>query len=227
MHYGHSLAVPRGINRSRRFHRRLIGMSLVVLSVLGSSAFVFAASGTWNSTATTGAWQTSTNWLSGNIPGATSGTTNADTATFNSTSSTTSIVPDAARNLENITFDSSAVAYTIGTTGGNGLLLTAGGEIQIASTFSGSNLTETVNAPLTLEGNYIFADNGVNPGDLLNFGGTIGSGVVGSHTLTIAGNGNTTISGVIAGAGAIGLVKNDSGTLTLGATNTFTGGVTI
>ena len=221
------LAVPQSVTRWRRFSPRLIKMSLAVLSVLGSSASVFAASGTWNSTATTGAWQTTTNWISSNVPGATSGTTNADTATFNSTSSTTSIIPDAARNLENITFDTSAVAYTIGATGGNTLLLTATGEIQIASTFSGSNITETINAPLTLEGNYTFADNGANPGDLLTFGGAIGSGAIGAHTLTIAGFGNTTINGVIAGAGTIGLVKSDNGTLTLGASNSFIGGVTI
>ena len=227
MRYGHRLAVPPGDTRARRFRPRLIEMSLVVFSVLGSSASVFAVSGTWNSTATTGAWQTPANWISGNVPGATSVTTNVDTATFNSTSNITSIVPDPSRNLESITFDTSAAAYTIGTTNGSALVLTAAGEIQIASTFAGSNLTETVNAPLTLEGNYTFADNGVNPGDLLTFGGAIGSGVFGSHTLTIAGSGNTTINGVIAGAGTIGLVKNDNGTLTLGASNTFTGGVTI
>src|SRR6266567_199767 len=115
MRYGHSLAVTRAITRGRQFNRRLIETSLVVLSILGSSGSAFAVSGTWNSTATSGAWQTPTNWVSSNVPGATSGTTNADTATFNSTSSATSIVPDANRNLENITFDTSAAAYTIGT----------------------------------------------------------------------------------------------------------------
>jgi autotransporter-associated beta strand protein len=227
MGFYHCPAVAFGAARARRFRLRLIPLSLVVLSALGSCGSALAASGTWNSTATTGAWQTAANWLSGNIPGATSGTTNIDTATFNSTSSTTTIVPDAGRNLANITFDTSAAPYTIGSALGNSLLLTAGGQIQIASTFSGSNITEAINAPLILEGNYTFADNGANVGDLLSFGGAISSGVVGTHTLTIAGNGNTNMNGVIAGAGTIAVAKSGSGTLTLGASNTFTGGVTI
>ena len=138
--------------------------------VAANRSLVFAASGTWSVSAPNGTWSTATNWTGSNLPGTTTGTTNADTATFNNNSTTKAIVPDAGRNLENITFDTAAAAYTIGTTGGNALLLTSGGEIQIASTFSGSSITETVNAPLTLEGSYTFADNTSNTGDLLSFG---------------------------------------------------------
>jgi autotransporter-associated beta strand protein len=141
----------------------------------------------------------------------------------------TSITPDASRNLENITFDTSAAAYTIGTTGGNALLMTSGGTIQIASTFSGSNLNETINAPLTLEGDYTLADNSAHTGVSLDFGGAISAADKpgGGSVLTVAGAGNTAISGAIGGIKTIDLVKSGAGTLTLSGNNTFTGGVTI
>ncbi|HKD38159.1 MAG TPA: hypothetical protein VKB78_15200, partial [Pirellulales bacterium] len=113
----------------------MVGLALIGLLPVGPASLAWAASGTWSSTATTGAWPTTGNWASGIVPGATSGITNSDTATFNSASSTLLVTPDAGRNLEFIIFDASAPGYTIGTTGGNALMLTAGGEIQIASTF--------------------------------------------------------------------------------------------
>ncbi len=221
-------AVAMSVGRWRQIVKSSIVVGYaIVLAVAFDNSQSLAASGAWSSTATTGTWSATANWVSGNVPGATSGTINTDTATFNSNSSTLLIVPDAVRNLEFLTFDTSGAAYTIGTTGGNALLLTAGGEVQIASTFTGANITETINAPLTLEGNYTFADNSPVTGDLLVFGGPISSGAVGLHTLTIAGNDNTMVGGAIGGAGTISLVKNDNGTLTLGGNNTFTGGVTI
>ncbi len=209
--------------------RRCVILSFVfLLALTAATPPLPAANGTWSSTASSGTWQTTTNWLSGIVPGATSGTTNTDTATFNSSSPVTLISPDANRNLDNITFDTSAAQYTIGLSIGNGLVLTSGGEIQIASTFSGSNLTESVGAPLTLEGNYTFADNASNTGDLLSFGGAITSGTAGTQTLTVSGADTTTINSVIGGGtGTIALVKSGNGQLTLNGNNTFTGGVTI
>jgi autotransporter-associated beta strand protein len=221
-------AVEIGAYGVRRFSRRVtVGIVSIGLLLAWPASLASAASGTWNSTATTGAWETTGNWVSGVVPGATSGTTNTDTATFNSSSSTLLVTPDAGRNLEFITFDTSAAAYTIGATAGNALLLTAGGQIQIAGTFTGTNLTETVNAPLVLEGDYTLADNSTVTGDLLSFGGTITPAAAGVHTLTIAGADNTTIGGAIGGGANIAIVKGGIGTLTLGGNNTFTGGMTI
>ena len=74
-------------------------------------------------------WGTPGNWL-GPVPGATTGTTNTDTATFNQNAPHSPLTVDAGRNLKNITFDTANVnSMTIGTVGGNALLLTAGGTI--------------------------------------------------------------------------------------------------
>ena len=192
--------------------------------MVSAGRFASAANGTWSTTAGSGAWQTTTNWLSGIVPGATSGTTNTDTALFNSASSTTTPTPDLNRNLENITFDTSAVGYTIGSIPGNALLLTSGGTIQIASTFTGSNIVETLNAPLTLEGNYTLANNATNTGNLLNLNSAITSGVAGTQTLTVSGNDAVFIDGAIAGGtGTIALAKNGNNTLTLGGSGDNTG----
>ncbi|HEV2970839.1 MAG TPA: autotransporter-associated beta strand repeat-containing protein [Pirellulales bacterium] len=210
-----------------RFVRNSITGWLVLLA-LGASSSAFAADGTWSSSASTIAWQTPTNWVSHIVPGAPSGTANTDTALFNSNSTTTLIVPDTSRNIENITFDKSAAAYTIGLTDGNPLALTAGGTLQIAATFSGANITETINAPLTLEGDYNLSDNAQAVGDSLTIGGAITGGAAGPQTLTVASGKNiTTINGAISdGSGTIALVCN-GGVLVLGGNNAFTGGVTI
>jgi fibronectin-binding autotransporter adhesin len=236
MRVSHRLAVAAGVLCRRRFVPGWLKLSLVLLSALGTGRAALALSGsnTWYSGAGSGSWQTTSNWGSGTfnfvVPGATSGTTNTDTATFDTGSSTTSIVPDANRNLGNISFGNSAAAYTIGTTSGNALLMTSGGTIQIASTFSGSNITERVNAPLILEGDYSFANNSTNAGVSLNFGGSVTSTLPPATIthLAVSGAGSMTIGGSIGnGGGTVELIMSGTGTLTLSGNNTLTGGVWI
>jgi autotransporter-associated beta strand protein len=206
--------------------------------------------GTWLSAPDTGDWEpigkNTTNWSNGKNknPGDNSGTTtNPDTATFNNASSITSIVINVAPlNIKNITFDTSAASYTIGTTAGNSLLLSSGGTIQIASTFSGTSKTETINAPIVLEpltsgtaGSYTFANNVATTSDVLNFGGAITGGTTSSSvTLNLAGTntGTNTISGAIGNGGATGgvaVTKSGTGTWILSGTtdNTYTGTTTV
>jgi autotransporter-associated beta strand protein len=226
----HLFAVVIRASRQRRIVPRLINSSsALALALAIATSPALAASSTWSSTATSGAWQSTGNWIGGTVPGATSGTTNTDTATFNNAGNgQSSIIPDPGRNLENITFDTAAAAYTIGTTGGNALVLTSVGQTQIASTFSGSNVTETINAPLVLEGGGCTFANNVAKNDLLLLGGPITSGAAGTQTLVVSGNGNTTIGGAIGGGtGTITLQMNATGTLALNGSNTFTGGVAI
>ncbi len=63
---------------------------------------------------------------------------------------------------------------------------------------------------------------GANAGSNLTLSGAV---INGGNLLTIAGAGNTTISGIISGAG--GLTKNDAGTLNLMSDNLYTGATTI
>jgi autotransporter-associated beta strand protein len=227
-------AVPKREGRVRQAFARGLATSLLLMLSSGAPAARAQISGnnTWYSGAADGNWATPSNWGGGTfntiVPGSTSSTTNTNEATFNSNSSVTTVLPDAKRNLEFITFRDSATSYTIGSTGGNALLLTNLGIIEINSTLSGSNITETVNAPLMLEGSYSLDDNTADSSVSLHFGGAIASAVTGTQTLTVGGQGATSITGSIGnGAGAIALVKTGPGILKLGGNNMFTGGVTI
>ncbi|HEV3418058.1 MAG TPA: hypothetical protein VG056_14625, partial [Pirellulales bacterium] len=78
---------------------------------------VFAAPASWTGASST-SWADSGNW-SGAVPGATSGTTNTDTAVFNQNAANSPLVIDVGRNLQNITFDTASVnSLTIGSVTG-------------------------------------------------------------------------------------------------------------
>ncbi len=184
----------------------------------------------WTGLANDSAWPNPGNW-SLTVPGATSGTTNTDTALFNATVSSTPTSIDAGRNVMNITFDTANVSpMIIGTTTGNALLLSAGGVIQTTSAVT--NL-QTVNAPLVLEGAYSFTSGATSSSATLNFGGGITPAATsGITTLTLNGTntGTNTLSGVLADNGAGKLAVSVSGTglwVYSGATNSYTGGTTI
>ena len=91
----------------------------------------------WTGAANSTVWAAPGNW-NGVVPGATSGTTSVATATFDLyNASYPAPVVDSGRNLQNIVFDNSGGQLTnslsVGTTGGNALLLTDGGTIQITA----------------------------------------------------------------------------------------------
>jgi fibronectin-binding autotransporter adhesin len=190
---------------------------------------------TWSSTAVNSDWSNAANWING-VPGSTTGTTNTDLAAFSTGSTVLTPAPDAGRNLQNITFDGATIgAYVIGTTSGNALLLTTGGTIQMTTT---AGNTETINAPLVLEGasgSYTFANNATDNTKLLIIGGGVTGGAAGNTVLILSGTntGTTTgvnaVNGVIANGAAttLGISKTGSGLWLLGGNNTFTGGVSI
>ena len=121
----------------------------------------------WTGGASTSNWADAGNW-SGSVPGATSGTTNTNTALFNQSVSFSPLTIDAGRNLQNITFDTANVsAMTIGTTGVHPLSLTAGGTIQTTATVANPQI---VNAPLVLAGNYTFTSGASSSSATLSFG---------------------------------------------------------
>ena len=182
----------------------------------------------WTGASST-SWNAAGNWTVG-VPGATTGTTNANTATFNRSATNSPLTIDANRNLENLTFDTASVsALTVGSTTGNALLLTSGGTIQTTSTVANA---ETVNAPLVLEGGYTFTSGATSASATLTFGGGITPGpTTGTTTLTLNG-GNTganTIMGVLADhtTGLLAVAKSGSGTWNLSGANTYSGGTTV
>jgi hypothetical protein len=187
---------------NRNPHPRIFGM------VIATACWIFvpvsgqAADDTWVG-GTNGNWSNTANWLSGsNAPGATTGTTNADTAIFDSASSNTLITIDADRNVKNLTFDTSSVAYTIGSAGanaGNALNLTSGGAITLTSAVA-DGTTITFNAPLSLYGSYKI-DNQSTGTAGFEFAGNISAGGTGAYQVTIltsaTGTGPNLFSGAI------------------------------
>jgi len=165
-----------------------------------------------------------------------------DVATFNSSVGTVGtagnpVVIDGYRNIAGITYAGGAGAFTIGATTGNPIYMTSSGTIVLSgvSTVSGSTVTETINAPLILEGSYTArndASSGTGAGSaILNIGGTVSGGISAGVTFTIRGsnlNANT-VSGVIANgiSSAVGVNKVEAGTWALTGNNTFTGNIGI
>ena len=187
---------------------------------------------TWKTVAVDTNWANANNWVGGLIPGSTSSTSNTDLAAFTNNSNILNPAPDLNRNLQNITFDLPTTgAYVIGTTGGNALLLTSGGKIQSTSLVT---QTETINAPLVLEGAngaYTFSNNAAAAANVLVIGGGVTGGAAGNTVLTLSGTntGANAVNGVIGNGAAttVAVMKTGSGTWILGGNNTYTGGVDI
>jgi len=186
------------------------------------AANLHAADRTWTGTGSDANWATTTNWNGGSVA------TTGDVAIFNAGTSTTKgigangpIVIDSGRGVSSISFRNAAffsgTGYTIGSTAGNALTLANNGGIEINSSFTGTNITQTVNAPLTLSGNVTFGNNTLlSSGNTLVIGGSVTAGSGG--TLNLSGAGRGVISGDI--TGTTGFTYNGGGSeWTLSGTN--------
>jgi fibronectin-binding autotransporter adhesin len=213
----------------------LFGIALVG----AASGAASAASANLVATPTDANFSTGANWSTGTAPGATSGTTSTDIATFNQAltnafgTSTNPLVIDANRNIQGITFDlATASPYVIGTTAGNALLLTTGGSIQMTSTVANS---QTVNAPLIIEpasattaATYSLTNNATSTTSLLTIGGQISLGTTTAFdTLTLGGSntGANLFNGTINSSGDTGgllINKTGAGSWTYGGNGTTT-----
>jgi fibronectin-binding autotransporter adhesin len=223
---------------------RLVAACAVLLAV-ATDARGAGGSATWSSSPTDGNWVTSgseNNWSTGkdNYPGSTSGTTNTDIATFSSASSTTTsiVINSATLNIGGIVFSgSSQPTYTIGTTAGNSLFLSNGG--QISNTATGGSATADVNAPLVLEpassatpGAYTVNSNTTSSSHVLLIGGAVSGGTTTAGiTLTLTGqsSGNAVNGNIVNGnaSGGLAVSMTGSGSWALAGTNSYTGGTTI
>jgi autotransporter-associated beta strand protein len=181
----------------------------------------------WNGT-TDATWNTSSNWSAGTPQ-------TGDTATFNNGGNTNTTI-DLGGSVtvgNSVLFDtSSATAYIIGAgavnsqslTINNGGFVTVNNAVTAAQTFNAALVLGTDATAQT----FTFTNNGTGT---LTFAGSISGGsggVAGTQTLAFAGSGAIAASGVISdGGGSVALTKSGAGTLTLSATNLFTGGTTI
>src|SRR5439155_18980263 len=99
------------------------------------------------------------------------------------------VIDSASENIAGITFDTTTVgSYFIGATGGNSLYLSSGGTIQLTAT--AITATETINAPLVIEGasgTYTLTNNSSSTG-LLVIGGQVSGGNASAPTLNLAGS---------------------------------------
>ena len=149
-------------------------------------------------------------WTSGSGNLSTIGITNGSNLTFNNPGFTATVTNDAwVTALTGITFNAGA---------GTNILTGSSVTIGAAGIVNNSATTQTVALGLTQSATAsITAVNGnlVISGPLNNAG----------YSLTLGGAGNTAISGVISGSGA--LTTSGAGTLTLTGANSYTGGTTI
>ena len=147
------------------------------------------------------------------LPGAT------DLAIFSANAVTTNQATtlDAPFSILGLVFNNNAGATVSITDATNALTLGTSGIVMNAGAGK-----VTLAAPITLGGAESWTNNSVN---LLSITGNI---TVGTSNLTIAGSGNTSISGVLGVAGGSGsLTMSGTGTLTLAGVNNYTGGTTL
>jgi autotransporter-associated beta strand protein len=160
---------------------------------------------TWDGGGGNNSWSTSNNW------GGTGAPVAGDSLFFGGS---TRLAPNnnltAGTSFAGITFNAGAGAFTLG-----GNSITLGGNVT-----NNSAATQTINNALTLGIAQTWSATSGN----LAFGGNISNG---GFLLTIGGNSNTTITGILSGTG--GLTKTGTGTLTFSGANanTFTGTTTI
>lgn len=191
-----------------------------------------AATQTW--TGASGAtWNTGSNWSNATVPAAT------DTGLFNSGSGTVVLTGAGNTTAAAFVFDTNAGAFTIGSTTGNTIQLRGSNQISgILSSFAGSGITETINAPIGIgTGSFLTNTIGNYNSDSTNTivlnGGISGTATGGVANLVLGGTntGNNVVNGLITnGAAGLRVSKgiSDTGTWTLANNNnSFTGGVTI
>ena len=209
--------------------------------VLLAASSAHAANAVWSVNAA-GNWATGSSWNPTAAPGATSGTTNTDTATFGSVINAARIVTvDNNRNIAVIDFNANSFQYTLS---GGSLVLSSGGTIKTSGAGATHN-ADTISSPITLA-NAAAATSGTlsilglstnAERGLVVSGGITGAATEGASTLTLGGTTVSTtgtrqnkITGDIAnggGGGTLAVEKTGTGLWVLEGAKTFSGGLTV
>ena len=237
---------------------RFLTLGPAIAALAAQSAH--AASGTWNTSPTSGNWEAAAgenNWSTGvaTFPGSTS-TSNADAAMFSNNSSITSVsISSPSLYIGSIGFTGSGLAtnYTIGSTGGNSLVLTSNtsagstaNQLYISGGGRGgavTAVTQNINAPIVLApqstttaGYHVFQNNStvLSNGDALIFNGAVSGGITTSTVqLQLVGsstnNGNAVNGNITAGGaeGGVALFKSGSGNWKVTGNNTLASNIPI
>ena len=155
---------------------------------------------TWDGGGADNKWSSNTNWTSDVGPGFI-----GDSVTF---AGIVQLTPDMNTNyiLTGLTFDSTAGAFTIGSSTGGTLTNGNGGIVNNSSS------AQTLNVPVVVSAAQTF--NAVSGNLTLNTNISLGG-----NTLTVDGAANTAIGGVV--SGTAGIQKNGSGTLLLSGVNIY------
>lgn len=211
------------------FGQGIAGIAQAVTLFLLTSSAANAVNATWSNGAGDNAWLSVANWNGSSYPGATSGFSSTETATFGSAGSG-SVGLGGTVNVQNIVIGvngGNAGAFTLGNSG-NALNLTSGGSITVnRGVTSAQAIGAAINLSTTSNSTYAFINNAAST---LTIGGSVTSSQNSGNvtTLTLGGAGNGVISGALGGAGTAGdaglaVTKNGSGTWTLSGASTYSG----
>lgn len=214
--------------------RLLTKAFLPAFAIIIAGMPAFAANGTWNGEGDGTNWFDSENWVGETMPGANSGTSNTDVATFNQALTPTAINMGSYLNLRRIDINQ-AGDYTF-----NGTVLhlnggAIGSVIGRVLKFSGTGTT-TVNSDIVLNpgetgGLFGFDNRASGASDFMTITGNVSGGVsTSSIQLNLDGSRGGTVSGNISDGGSTSGVKvrkQGGGVWALSGNNTYTGGTEI
>ncbi len=154
------------------------------------------------------AWSRGGNWEDGLAPGVGDGKAIVMAGTVDLASDM-----NAAYNIHSLLFRDDAGAFNITSSTGDTLTVRGGG------IYNDSTATQTLGVDIALGASQTW---NAASGDLVISGSTV---LLGAHDLSVNGAHDIDVSAVISGTG--GLNKNGAGTLTLSATNTYSGATTV
>lgn len=167
---------------------------------------------TWTGLAGSGVWATGGNWTGvPNQPPSADGTG----LFIDGGNGFTTLTVDSGRSVAAMNFTTNAVSYTIGDAGANGgntLTLANAGNTQLNAALVGSNITATIDAPLSLGGTTATITNSsANSTNKFNIRGNLTTANAAATTLNLNGAAGSTGANVFSGA-----ITKDAGTTSLG-----------